>query len=461
MAGKKYIECVGPTYALSDKKAGVQRAVNCFPKKLYGDEWMLQSIPGEVTIAALTNEIRGLRDVMGRFFVVSGASLIEITNASTGAYTVRGTLITTSGVVSMSHNKTQLAIVDGNNLYVYTLITNTLTRITVAGWRGSDNVTELDGYFIFVDPGTDQFYISAIDDGSTLDALDFSSADSSPDDIITHLVNHRQVWFFGKDNSTEIWINSGAQAFPFIRYQSYTLDIGCVGKHAAINAADTVFWIGKTDRGTGIVYVATGNQPQRVSTTPVEEALRSSSDLSQATMWAYQTDGNEFIGINAPGLETTWVYDAATQQWHERGEWSAGWQPLRTKMHIAFDGEHYAGDANGNIVRLDTTLNALSGRVLKRERTWPHLIKETLEPVSYLGLELAAASGHGGNITLEISNNGGYTFGPMLLRSLGATGRWMQRIRWLGLGTAINRVFRISCTDDVPFAIHSATVDVP
>jgi hypothetical protein len=35
----------------------------------------------------------------------------------------------------------------------------------------------------------------------------------------------------------------------------------------------------------------------------------------------------------------------------------------------------------------------------------------------------------------------------------------MQRVRWLGLGAAVNRVFRIRCSDDVPFAIHSATVD--
>jgi hypothetical protein len=62
-------------------------------------------------------------------------------------------------------------------------------------------------------------------------------------------------------------------------------------------------------------------------------------------------------------------------------------------------------------------------------------------------------------VTLEISNDGGITFGPMLQRSLGVTGRRMQRIRWLRLGTAINRVFRIRCSDNVPFAIHSAAVD--
>jgi len=456
MAGRKVFECVGGSYYLADRKAAVQRSVNCYPQRLDGDRWMMAATPGEVEIAALNAPIRGSKDVEGRWFVVGGNTLYEVT--STGTATVRGTLATATGFVGMDDNKTQLAIVDGANLYIYALGGNVLTQITVAGWRGSDDVRELDGYFIFVDPETDQFYVSAIDNGSALDALDFSSADSSPDDIVTHRVSHRQVFFFGT-KSTEIWIDSGAAAFPFVRYQSYTMDVGCVGKRAAIEAADTVFWIGQTDRGKGIVYMLSGNQPVRVSTQAVEEALRDSSNLAGAEMWCYQIEGHEFIGIHAPGLETTWVYDAALQQWHERGEWDAGWQPLRSRLVTAFAGEHFAGDENGKLVRLDTSVDTLNTRVLRRERTWPHLMQDSMEPLSYYGLELALKSGNGGNITLEISNDGGYTFGPPLSRYLGATGRRMERIRWLGLGTAINRVFRIRQSDAVPFGIHSAAVD--
>lgn len=456
MAGSKVVQCIGPSYHLADRKAAVQSAINCYPKRLHGDEWIMAASPGEVLDTQFAGEVRGARNVDGRLFVVEGNRLQERVGA---AFVERGTLVSTSGFVGMAHNVFQLAIVDGANLYILTLATNVLTQIASAGWRGSDDVHELDGYFIFVDPDTDQFYLSAIDDGTALDALDFSSADSSPDDIISHRVSHRQLWLFG-DLTAELWINSGDPAFPFVRYQSYTLDVGIVGKRAAINAADTLFWIGKTDRGTGIVYMATGNQPQRVSTSAVEEALRDSSDLSAATMWAYQIEGHEFVGIKAPGMSATWVYDAAMQQWHERGEWADGWQPLRNDLVIAYQGEHYAGDANGAFVRLDATANTLNGRSLVRERTWPHMIQGSLEPISYRGLELAMKTGSGGNVTLEISNDGGFNFGPPLLRSLGATGQWMQRVRWLGLGAARDRVFRIRCSDDVPFAIHSAAVSV-
>lgn len=456
MSKAAYVQCVGPSYHLAEVKAACQSAVNCYPQKLDGDNWMMASAPGEVQIADLTYEIRGSKNVQGRWFVVAGATFYEVTAA--GVATARGTLSSSTGYVGMDDNKTQLAIVDGANLYVFTLGTNTLTLVSSTGWRGSDDVYEMDGYFIFVDPETDQFYISAIDNGSSLDALDFSSADSAPDNIVTHRVMHRQLWLFG-DLSTEIWIDSGELSFPFTRYNSYTMDVGCVGKRAAINAADTLFWIGKTERGTGIVYMASGNQPQRVSTRAVEESLRGSSDLSKATMWTYQIQGAEFIGINAPGLSTTWVFDAAVQQWHERGEWDAGWFPLRSMLVTSYAGEHFAGTADGKLTRLDSSVNNLAGRVLVRERTWPHLKKASMDLLSFYGLELSMNTGYGGLVTLEISNDGGKTFGPMLLRSLGAIGRWMQKVRWLGLGSAYNRVFRIRVSDDVPFSIYSATVD--
>ena len=456
MAGAKVVQCVGPSYHLGDKKAAVQSAVNLYTQNTNGTDMMMQSTPGEVLITTLSGEVRGMRNVSGRLFVAAGQTLYEKNADDT--FTSRGMLSTSAGFVGMASNSSQLAIVDGPNLYILTLATNVLTNVVAAGWRGSNDVHELDGYFIFVAPNTEQFYISAIGDGTNLNALDFSSADSQPDNIVAHRVSHRQVWFFG-EVSTEIWIDSGGASFPFVRYQSYTMDVGCVGSRAAIKAADTLFWVGQTRTGRGIVYMAVGNQPTRVSTLAVEEALRGSSDLSQASMWAYQIEGHEFIAINAPGLSTTWVYDAALQQWHERGEWLAGWQPLRSRLVTALGGVHYAGDANGAFVRLDASVNTLSGRPLVRERTWPHFVQDSMEPVSFRSLELSMKTGFGGNVTLEISNDGGYTFGPMLLRLLGATGRVMQRIRWLGLGTAINRVFRIRCSDAVPVAIYAAAVE--
>jgi hypothetical protein len=64
MAGKKVFQCVGPSYWLADKKAAVQRSVNCYPQRLAANAWMMAPTPGEVQIA----------DLSGPFIALLGAA---------------------------------------------------------------------------------------------------------------------------------------------------------------------------------------------------------------------------------------------------------------------------------------------------------------------------------------------------------------------------------------------------
>jgi hypothetical protein len=218
MAFNNFSSCVGPSYHLDDRKAAVQTSINCYLEQVEGQgesRTLTQvSAPGLAQGLNLGAEIRGQRNVEGRWFVVSGSSLIEIV---AGAAVVRGTLASITGTVAMIHNNTQLTIVDGLNGYVLALATNVLTKIVSAGWRGSYTASFIDGYTIFVTPAADQFYISKIDDSSNLNALDFSSADAQPDNVVTSLVLHRELVLMGV-YTTEIWLDSGKAAFPFQRY---------------------------------------------------------------------------------------------------------------------------------------------------------------------------------------------------------------------------------------------------
>jgi hypothetical protein len=459
MAGKNIVAAIGPSYHLDDRKAAVQTAINCYLEQIegLGETRLLTQVsaPGLSQYLTLGSEIRGQRNVEGRWFVVAGNGLYEIVS---DASILRGSITSSMGAVGMAHNNTQLVIVDGPSLYVFTLGTNTLTDYSAsAGWRGSRTVDFIDGYCIFVAPDTDQFYLSGIDDAMTEDPLDFSSADTEPDNIVTSRVLHRELLLLGL-YSTEVWIDSGGAAFPFARYTSAQIDVGCVGSQAAIVASDSMFWIGQTRTGSGIVYQMVGHTPKRVSTRAIEQMLAKSTDIASASMWTYQVDGHEFIGINAPGLSTTLVFDAAMQQWHERAEWGGGWSPWRVTSVCYVNGAQYAGDGRGNLYKIDPSIYQYGSDPLVRERAWPHMVSASMEPITFQSLELACTTGYGGLVTLELSNNGGFTFGTPLQRSLGATGQWMQKVRWMMLGTANDRVFRIRCSDAVPFNIHAAAV---
>jgi hypothetical protein len=237
------------------------------------------------------------------------------------------------------------------------------------------------------------------------------------------------------------------------------IEVGIVGRRAVCIADDSLIFVGQTDRGRGYVYQMKAHQPVRISDQAVEEALNASDDMSQVVMWTYHVEGNEFVGIHAPGMETTRVWDASVRQWHERGEMVNGeWAPVRVDQLCAIDGQLFA--SAGNVIyEQHRKFSAYGGDEIVFERTWPHLISPAMEPISYRGLEVACTTGVG-RASLEISNDGGYTFLSPLLRTLGAIGRRMERVRWLGLGTARDRVFRLRFYGCGAFTLHSGALDV-
>lgn len=464
MAGLRVIQAIGPSYQRSDRKTGVQRSVNLRLRAVEGGgeytSFVLESVEGLRTLVTMPAEIRGMHTTdEGRWFVVAGSTLYTVTSA--GAYTAVGTLASSSGFVSMKSGLYQLVIVDGPSGYVFTFNTNTLAQITDPDWRGSRWVAELNGTFIFVpDDAPDQFYLSAIDDGSTFDALDFSSSDAQPDNIVTHRVMKNELFLFNA-RSTEVWVYSGDPDFPLVRYNSTPIDIGCVGLRAAVVTNDSMFWIGSTDKGAGLVYEMRGHSPLRVSQDAVEQAIASSTDITQARMWCYQIDGAEFVGLDAPGMSTAWVYNLATQQWHEQARNVAGaWVQWPVDQIVYFADTHFAS-SGAVLYVIDKALDTIGTEPMVLERTWPHLMAGNMDPVSYRGLEVSMTTGNaaGGSVTLELSNDGGYVWGSPLRKALGAVGQRMARIRWLGLGSAIDRVFRLRWSSAGPTTIYSASVD--
>lgn len=454
---------VGPSYALANRKASVQRSVNMF---LQGMEtpskapFILQSIPGLTLFATLGYEIRGAIEAAGRCFIVAGSTLYELN--ALGAATSMGTLSTSSGVVDMAWGTTQLVMVDGSNGYVLTLATNAFAQITSSSWQGSRRVGYLDGYFIFASPDTQEFYVSAIDDATTIDALDFASAEGSPDSIVALVVSHREVWFFG-DVTTEVWFDSGSADFPLSRNQGASIEVGCIACHSARKVDTSMMWIGRDLNGSGIVFRSAGYTPMRVSTIAVEEALQSSTDLSSAVAWVYQQHGQTFYAINAPGLNSTWVYEVATGAWHERCDLAddGTFAQHRVTHHVFALGKHLVGDANGYVYELDTGCNTLNGDVLKRSRISPNDAAPFRQRQIWAeGFTLDCTTGlapQGATPTVELSwsDDGGFRWGNPVARTTGATGNYYTRVCWQNVNgpEARDRIWRIDFSDDAPFSV--------
>lgn len=453
---------IGPTYALSTRKADVQRCVNLFPTLVESgtgkSPGYLQPVPGMAVFSTPTGALRGAKEAFGRAFFVAGNKLYELSSA--GVATVRGTLSTSAGIVDFAYGLRQLVMVDGVRAYAFTLADNTFAEITASGIYGADRVGYSSGYFIFNRPGSAQYYISAIEDASTLDALDFASAEGAPDNLIAVVVHAREVWLFGA-TSVEVAFNSGAADFPFASNQSAFIEVGCCSPHVPQKIGNSIVWVSSSERGAGIVWMTNGYQPMRISTEPIEQMLGAAT-LAQAYAWTYMQGGNSFYCLHAPGLSTTLVYDVKVGQWHERAELVLGnyaaWRPT---CHAYAFGKHLVGAADGKVYELSQSLHSNAGDPIVRDRISPHESLPDFNEQQFPLFELDVTSGEAAagvdpQVSLRYSNDGGATWSSWIQRPIGKTGEYSKRVRWHRLGRARDRVWHVRSTDNASFSIIGA-----
>lgn len=451
---------VGPSYTLSTRKADIQRSVNMH---LVGLEtpgkapFIMDSVPGLNLFASLGAPVRGIIQAANRLFVAAGSTLYEI--SSTGFVNPLGTLSSTTGVVSMAYGLTQLVVVDGSNGYVLTLATNAFQRITAAGFYGSNRVRFLDNYFLFVHPGTQQFYISAINDATSEDPLDFASAESQPDNLVTLEVDHSEIWLFGTQ-TTEVWFDSGAADFPFQRNRGASIEIGCQAAHSVQKLDNSVFWIGQDINGSGIVFRSQGFQAQRISTQAIEQQLQASTDLSAAVAYSYQDRGLSFYCVNAPGLTSTWCYEVSTGTWHERCDLDTfgNFAQSRVQNYAFCFGQRIVGGADGNLYTLSHTTYTNYLDPLVRLRVTPHDAVPGRMIQFFNAFYLDCTTGEAGlgidaYVELSWSKDSGASWSNPVLRSIGRTGQRFSRLLWTLLGSARDRVWRMRFSGNAPFSI--------
>ena len=504
---------LGSTYVARSVNAADSRMVNLFPELVPegGKEpAFLQRAPGLRLLATLgTGPVRGLWSFSNSStysFVVSGNTLYKITTswAATAIGTVAGT-----GPVSMSDNGTQLFVAANGPSYIFNTSTNVFAQITDPDFPGAVTVGYLDGYFVFNPPNSQQVWVTSLLDGLSVDPLDFASAEGSPDGLVALIVDHREAWLFGT-NSVEVWYDAGTADFPLQRIQGAFNEIGCAAAYSVAKLDNGLFWLGSDARGRGIVYRANGYNGQRISTHAVEWHIQQYGNLSDAIGYTYQQDGHAFYVLIFPSANTTWVYDVATQAWHERAGWHNGeFTRHRSNCQMSFNNEIVVGDyQNGNIYAFDLDVYADNGQIQRWLRSWRAIPtgQNTLLRTTHHSLQLDCETGVGLNeppnnvdlfdneyvvgyllteggdflltedgeyiavtqsnlitmiprVMLRWSDDGGHNWSNEHWTSVGQIGQYGKRAFWRRLGMTLkirDRVYEVSGTDPVKIAIMGA-----
>jgi hypothetical protein len=287
---------------------------------------------------------------------------------------------------------------------------------------------------------------------------------------VSLVVSNREIWLFGT-NSTEVWYDAGTADFPLQRIQGASNELGCTAAYSVAKMDNTVFWLGADARGRGMVYRANGYIGQRISTHAVEWHIQQYGDLSDAIGYTYQQDGHSFYVLIFPQANTTWVYDLATQAWHERAGWSNGaFTRHRSNCQMAFNNEIVVGDfENGNIYAFDLDVYADNEAIQRWLRSWRALptgqntllrtTHHSLQLDCETGVGLTSGQGSDPQVMLRWSDDGGHTWSNEHWTSIGLIGAYGYRAFWRRLGMTRkirDRVYEVSGTDPVKITILGA-----
>ena len=466
---------LGQAYVARSVNAADNRMVNLFPEATPEngkDAGFLNRAPGLRLLATLgTGPVRGLWQFDGYGYAVSGNTLYKI-DAAWNA-TVLGT-VSGTGPVSMSDNGTQLFVACNPAGFIYNSSTNVFAQITDPDFAGAVTVGYLDGYFVFNQPNSQTIWVTQLLDGSSIDPLDFASAEGSPDGLVSIIIDHREAWLFGT-NSVEVWYDAGNVDFPLERIQGAFNEIGCAAPYSVAKLDNGIFWLGADARGNGVVYRANGYTGQRVSTHAIEFAIQGYANISDAFAYTYQQEGHAFYVLTFPTGNATWVYDVATGAWHERAAFYNGqFSRHASNCQMNFNNEIVVGDcSSGNVYAFDLDVYADNGTAQKWLRSWRALpsgqnnLKRTAQHSLQLDCEtgVGISTGQGSNpqAMLRWSDDGGHTWSNEHWASMGAIGASGTRTFWRRLGMTDklrDRVYEVSGSDPVKVAIIGAELAV-
>jgi hypothetical protein len=478
---------LGASYVARSINAADNRMVNMFPEattdggKTAG---FLNRTPGlEFLQTVGTGPIRALwaHQTNGTdFYVVSGTEVYKLTGLT--ATPVKIGDVSGTGPVSIADNGAVLFFACNGPSYTYYEPTNEFNQITDINFPGAVTVAYIDNMFVFNEPNSQRIWsVDTINPASAeyiyplvFDPLFFSSADGSPDGVVAIAVDHREMWVFGTD-SVEVWYDAGLANFPLTRIQGAFNEIGCVAAYSIAKLDNALFWLGTDARGQGIVYKNNGYTGIRISTHAIEYAIAQYGNIADALAYTYQQEGHAFYVLTFPSANATWVYDVATQAWHERAGFDSGeFMRHRSNCQCNFGGNIVVGDfENGNIYKFNLDVYADNGGVQKWLRSWRALPTgaNNLKRTSQHSLQLDAESGVGLNLgqgsipeaMLRWSDDGGHTWSNEHWREMGAIGQYGYRTIWRRLGMTLklrDRVYEVSGTDPVKISIMGAELFV-
>ncbi len=375
-----------------------------------------------------------------------------------------------SNKVRMARGRDDLALVDGVDGYTYDGTSFAqITDVDFPGQSGRPNgipshIVYMDGFFIVNDANTDDFLISALEDATSWNPLDFRAAAVASDKGLALANTESILWIIGNETS-EPYYNSGNVDFPYDLILNAVQEVGILAPQSLAESDDGIFFVGTTPEGGSFVYRIQGQTGQVITQEEQENELGQAADITAAYGFIYKQRGKSFyvlqIDENAASSNTL-LYNIRAQSWETRSlSDGTGW---RIGGHGILGTDNIGGSRlQGRRYRLDLDDFQDSGTdVVRTRRTqimhqdnalmdWWQVVVDIEGGVGNIN-----APGDDPTIRLRYSNDNGNTWSSKLTAPMGKIGEHDRRAVFNQLGQGRNRVFEIEVSDPVRMAISNA-----
>ncbi len=432
--------------------------------------------PGLSTFASVgTAPTRALWQKQGLFenaaLIVASGEVISL-SASAVQNTYSGTsiagddLVEIDGQLDADYNS-EAYIANGSAFYkaVYNPLTATRSVVQItfpdAFNAGATSVGCLSGYVLATQAGSDAVYYQ-IPAASTFTALQFASAEYAPDANVCIRVVGDIAWLMG-ETTLEGWRATGSSTSPLEPVGGLKFDVGCKTKAAAVNCRGTLVFVDSD----GSVRMTSGGAPETISEKGLAEQIGNTA-VGDIRASFYIKDQRPIYRLTL-AANGSWDYDLSAGKWTQAN--SYGYAYARAHLFANIGDMVLAADSASNAIWTvdpDSRLDVAETFTVEFHALLE--VKEGRAPIGNLELDcLLGDAPHTGQgsaplISLQISKDGGYTFGPIQYRSLGVTGSRLTAPRWNALGDAVapfGALFKFQVSDPVGRRFSGARINVP
>lgn len=372
-------------------------------------------------------------------------------------------LVTSSGPVQMAALGVEVLLVDGYTIYRPSS-GDSLTNLGVANVPTRPrSICTLAGRWIVDDQASiGRFRWSGLYDSADWDPLNFATAESASDPLIQVFERGGELLLFGT-TSLEFWAPTGG-ADVFARVGGAGIDWGLGVFDSPRKANNTVLFIGRNLGGQPQVVRLDGYQAHVVSTPDVDRVLNDALDTGVSPTTSVVThSGHTWYIVNL--ADTSLAYDVDYNEWSEWQTSGARWAGNYSSQYR--DTAIVTDYRDGRVYYLDDKRYTDGDEMIARQMDSRHifvdldrfgLARMTLDMETGVGVE--SGQGSDPKIMLQVSRDGGHTFGNEMWTSLGALGKYAARVVWRRLGMARDMVFRFRVTDPVKTVFINAALEV-